>query len=122
MVRVGDVIYARSFALRGGKFNTRGEFVELGSHILKVLEPRSSGDWEGDVNVNVTVLSVHRFGALSNVDYFTVLLPDGRVARIFDDQEHGYWTHSSTSQCERERISELWTTTSSNVAFRHKNI
>jgi hypothetical protein len=123
-VNVGDLFLAHGLALLTGTMRVEGEWMRLGND-------RACCAFDDDMGwVIVTLLSITRpdkprsehpswVNSKSKeracTDFFTVLLPDGRVARIFDDRANGYWASVGD---DLERAHGVWMNSDANTVYR----
>jgi hypothetical protein len=57
----------------------------------------------------VTVISIVRFPhKVSNFDHFHVVLADGRVGRLFDDNQNGFWMGVGSTVERHEVSNNAW--------------
>jgi hypothetical protein len=113
----GDMIFARARALVYGTYkleNFESSFVYTRWLGFDEVYPRWAAT---DLDMILVVVIANLTFSNSLFNHFHVMMPDGRVARIFDDREHGYWfpidelqrgairrsastmTHSATGGC-----------------------
>jgi hypothetical protein len=111
-VKVGSVILARTYALMVG------DQYELGD---PTSWKNDDWNWLGENYTNctphieyydfttVTVVAIVKFPSIvRTLNHFHVLLPDGQVARIFDDQENGSWVSPNASKRVKHDADLRW--------------
>jgi hypothetical protein len=104
-VNVGDLIIARSGALvcgRGYELSDPTSWSAKGCNWLGKQFAFSFNTVYGENLTLCTVVAVVKFpNEAHNLSHFHVLLSDGRVARIFDDHDGGFWVK------DRSELSDL---------------
>jgi hypothetical protein len=97
-VNVGDLILARSRALICGseyepKKWKKNDYNSLGNEWAFSYRDRN----DEHLTPCVIIVSVQFPGEMCVLNHFHVLLPDGRIARIFDNVNDGFWLKSSVT-------------------------
>jgi hypothetical protein len=103
---IGDLILARACAVRRG--------VELCSNLFNV-DYVALGDEDAfervhhDVLVPSVIVAIVQFYAPNdNLNHFHLLLPDGRIASLYDDLHNGFWLSSNASDVEKTSSLNRW--------------
>jgi hypothetical protein len=99
MVKVGDLIRARSLALVcGERYELSDPSAWNVDYYNRLGEDYSFLYGINDYSLTLCIIvAIVKFpDEAYNLSHFHVLLPDGRIARIFDDMANGFWLKLSS--------------------------